>query len=181
MSQSPDRPLRSIRSAPFDAPEHRRARGPDGRPLCRWCGVQVPKGRQTFCGQDCVDAFLVARAGGEARRRVEKRDRGLCQRCGLKTARIEQLLRKSDPGRRRIMWQHLVRRGFKRLQSLWEMDHIVPVVDGGGSCGLENLRTLCVPCHKNETALLAARRAAERRAGGTRDLFGGQSASRPGL
>lgn len=39
---------------------------------------------------------------------------------------------------------------------LWEMDHIVPVVDGGGACGLENLRTLCLPCHNKESARLAA-------------------------
>jgi 5-methylcytosine-specific restriction endonuclease McrA len=36
-------------------------------------------------------------------------------------------------------------------------------VEGGGGCGLENYRTLCRPCHKDETAKLAARRARERR------------------
>lgn len=42
----------------------------------------------------------------------------------------------------------------------WDADHIVPVVEGGGLCGLENYRTLCHPCHKSETKALAARRAA---------------------
>jgi 5-methylcytosine-specific restriction enzyme A len=36
----------------------------------------------------------------------------------------------------------------------WEMDHITPVVLGGGLCGLDNLRTLCVACHKGFTASL---------------------------
>lgn len=45
----------------------------------------------------------------------------------------------------------------------WDADHIVPVVEGGGECDLENFRTLCHPCHKQVTAELAARRAAERR------------------
>jgi 5-methylcytosine-specific restriction enzyme A len=45
----------------------------------------------------------------------------------------------------------------------WDMDHVVPVVEGGGSCGLDNLRTLCRPCHKRVTAELAARRAAARK------------------
>lgn len=45
----------------------------------------------------------------------------------------------------------------------WEMDHIVPVVEGGHNCGLENYRTLCIPCHKRVSAELAARRARERR------------------
>jgi hypothetical protein len=44
----------------------------------------------------------------------------------------------------------------------WECDHIVPRVKGGKDC-MENLRVLCVPCHKGETAALAARLAACRR------------------
>lgn len=30
----------------------------------------------------------------------------------------------------------------------WHADHIRPVYKGGGLCHLENLRTLCVPCHQ---------------------------------
>ncbi len=45
----------------------------------------------------------------------------------------------------------------------WDADHIVPVVEGGGLCGLENYRTLCHPCHKRVTAELAARRAKNKR------------------
>lgn len=45
----------------------------------------------------------------------------------------------------------------------WEMDHVVPVVEGGGECGLDNLRTLCIPCHRRNTAELARRRAETRR------------------
>jgi len=43
-------------------------------------------------------------------------------------------------------------------RSLWQADHIVPVVEGGGGCGLDNLRTLCTRCHKTATAGLAKRR-----------------------
>lgn len=45
----------------------------------------------------------------------------------------------------------------------WEADHIIPVVEGGGECGLENYRTLCLPCHRKATAALAARRAQQRK------------------
>ncbi len=30
----------------------------------------------------------------------------------------------------------------------WEVDHVVPVVEGGGECGLDNLRTLCRPARR---------------------------------
>lgn len=37
---------------------------------------------------------------------------------------------------------------------LCEIDHVVPVAEGGGGCGLENLRTLCRRCHRIESAAL---------------------------
>ena len=41
---------------------------------------------------------------------------------------------------------------------LWDADHIIPVVKGGGQCGLDNLRTLCIKCHKNETKILNSKK-----------------------
>lgn len=43
-----------------------------------------------------------------------------------------------------------------------EIDHIIPVIEGGGCCGLDNLRTLCLACHRRQTAGLAKRRSEER-------------------
>lgn len=67
-------------------------------------------------------------------------------------------------------WHGLVKRRDKGVCALcrrfsypYEIDHIVPVVEGGGCCGLPNLRTLCFPCHKQVTKALAGRRAAARR------------------
>lgn len=58
----------------------------------------------------------------------------------------------------------LEERGYNRTAvaqngHLWEADHVVAVVEGGGACGMENLQTLCNPCHRIATAELAARRA----------------------
>jgi 5-methylcytosine-specific restriction endonuclease McrA len=39
----------------------------------------------------------------------------------------------------------------------WQADHIFAVAEGGGSTGLDNLRTLCTPCHSAETEQLLAR------------------------
>jgi len=48
-------------------------------------------------------------------------------------------------------------------ENLWDADHIVPVAEGGGECSLENLRTLCIWCHHNETARLRRRLSQKRR------------------
>lgn len=69
-------------------------------------------------------------------------------------------------------WLHMllrlrmpVCRPYGRVRSLYEIDHIVPVCEGGTSDD-RNLRVLCVPCHKAETRKLAARRAARARTEG---------------
>ena len=36
---------------------------------------------------------------------------------------------------------------WKAKKVWWEADHIVPVAEGGGCCGLEGYRTLCFDCH----------------------------------
>lgn len=63
--------------------------------------------------------------------------------------------------------QYLRHQVWKRDQGLcakchlttddWQADHIVPVAEGGGSCGMQNLRTLCLPCHHQETRALMRR------------------------
>lgn len=52
----------------------------------------------------------------------------------------------------------------KHRSRFWDIDHIVPVVQGGGSVGPEGLQTLCLKCHNSKTAELAAKRAAARKA-----------------
>jgi 5-methylcytosine-specific restriction endonuclease McrA len=55
----------------------------------------------------------------------------------------------------------------RRRQNLdrrfWEADHTVPVVEGGGSCDLSNIRTVCSTCHRGETAKLRKRLSEARR------------------
>ncbi|MBW2274640.1 MAG: HNH endonuclease [Deltaproteobacteria bacterium] len=55
--------------------------------------------------------------------------------------------------------RELRRLGFKPRKSLWELDHIVPLIDGG-SHDLENLQTLCTPCHVKKTSEEARLRSA---------------------
>ena len=100
-------------------------KGEHGRACCRKCGEEVPKGRRTVCGQDCVDLWLLDRNPGYNRRRVYARDHGVCALCGA-------------------------------AKGYWEMDHTLPLAEGGENT-MENFRTLCVPCHKVETAGLKRR------------------------
>ena len=134
---------------------------------CTWCGAVVPAGRRTWCSKECVEAFRLEHDWQHIRRRVHERDGGICAVCGADCDRINRLAR-TLRWRDREAYRYL--RDFYRTIghhdvfyfSQWQADHIVERVRGGGH-ELENLRTLCLECHKRETARLAAERAQERR------------------
>jgi len=142
---------------------------------CTWCNKQSSR---RWCGQACREEGYVR--AGFVRGPVEVRDRGVCAICGLDTlavqSRIKQLDRKArgvwNPvtGHRRkfcFSWQRIrnlsSRIGIYHTGTPYEIDHVIPVVEGGGCCGIDNLRTLCRRCHKSETKELARRRATRSR------------------
>jgi len=146
--------------------EHRRpeiAFSDAPRGTCRWCGEAIlylegPKQGEVNLRRrwhpDCVEVYN-ATDPREARRRVRKRDRGRCADCALDTYPLRRKIRGMGRGATR----ELRRLGFKPRKSLWELDHIVPLIDGG-SHDLENLQTLCTPCHVKKTSEEARLRSA---------------------
>ncbi len=123
------------------------------RGVCRWCASPVPQGRFTFCGPECVHQWKLRTDPGYLREQVFARDHGVCARCGTDTEALRRDKRKLD---------FIARRRFEKewgsRRNLWDADHIVPVVEGGGECDLSNMRTLCLKCHREETAALRRRR-----------------------
>ena len=131
-------------------------RGASGRPLCRWCTTEVPKGRRTFCTDACVHAWKLRTNPGYLREKVFARDRGVCAECGADTVALRRDMRKLDyAARRQFLKLWKLREGSRK--SLWDADHIVPVAEGGGQCDLNSMRTLCLLCHRNATAALRLR------------------------
>ena len=132
------------------------ALGPNNRPLCRWCNLEIPPRRRTFCSDFCVHEWRLRTDPGYLREQVFERDKGICALCQTDTHRAFLELKKS---RGTFKLKLLDRWGLKKLnrKSLWDADHIVPVVEGGGECDLANIRTLCLPCHKQETEKLRRR------------------------
>jgi 5-methylcytosine-specific restriction endonuclease McrA len=108
----------------------------------RWCLVckaVLPAQRLRVCGPTCAAARRRRKKRGrgssrQLRRRVYRRDGGVCALCGASCG-----------------------------PSSWQADHIIPIADGGAARDLRNVRTLCIPCHRRETARWrAARRWLER-------------------
>lgn len=155
---------------------------------CRWCGGPVPKGRRSWCGAACVNDYMIRSSPAIAAKLVYQRDRGVCALCGvdaiaLRRAAVAELKLAKVADRSNWHWRYAelhrlvvwfegrdydVRvQGWNErcsIPALWQADHIVPVSEGGGGCGLENYRTLCLWCHAAETGKLRRRlnrRAAE--------------------
>ena len=133
------------------------------RATCRWCGEAIVHLEGTLEGKpdrrrrwhpECVDAYN-ATDPRELRRRVRGRDRGRCAVCRLDTYELKRRMKG------RGMWSKLCAKGFVKRRSLWELDHIVPLIDSGGH-DLTNLQTLCVPCHREKTARESRERASRR-------------------
>ncbi len=99
------------------------------------------------------------------RRRVYQRDHGICTACGCDTEQTHGVfwqalghLQGLVGFRADSLWYDLVKlAGFTpQRASWWEADHTHPLSEGGADT-LENLRTLCLPCHRQETKRLRKR------------------------
>jgi 5-methylcytosine-specific restriction endonuclease McrA len=90
---------------------------------------------------------------------VFERDGGVCALCGLNTHKLRRRIMRLPFAQRMREIRALQERGVvhRRRKSWWEADHILAVVEGGDS-NLDNLRTLCIPCHREVTRGLRARR-----------------------
>ena len=129
----------------------------EGLPCCRWCNKGVKKPRRTICSPECEHELKLRISGRYMRDCVYLRDKGICKLCSIDTKVIaSDALKLDEDEREKFLSEYSIskkRKIWKRKHGggLWDADHIIPVKDGGGLCGLDNMRTLCIKCHKKVT------------------------------
>jgi 5-methylcytosine-specific restriction endonuclease McrA len=133
------------------------AKTENGFTCCRWCNCDVKPPRRTICSKECEHELKLRINGRYLRDCVYKRDKGICSMCNTDTKNIAKTaLSLNETDRNEFLKSHnisLKRKIWikKHGGGLWDADHIIPVKDGGGLCGLDNMRTLCIACHKKVT------------------------------
>ncbi|QDZ20471.1 SNF2-like DNA helicase [Chloropicon primus] len=162
-----------------------------GPTACREAGdvLYITSKRDLYCSSTCYDRASLSSSSSYVRRKLREIEKGVCQTCSLDCIKLVGALRAVKPKgksaldlkeaveeRRKILYAYsetFSRRGFGALRerllmqpiegNAWQADHVVAVFQGGGCAGLDNMRTLCVCCHKEVTAEQAKLRARERR------------------
>lgn len=127
--------------------------------MCRWCKGAVSGRRRTFCSDACVHEWRLRSSTSYLRECVFERDAGVCALCRMDTHRLRKRIMRLPFAQRMREIRSMQDQGVihKRRKSWWEADHILAVVEGGDS-SLENMRTLCIPCHRADTRQLAMKR-----------------------
>lgn len=138
-------------------PKNKMEKTEDGLIKCRWCKQGVKPPRRTLCSEECAHQIKLRSSGAYLRYCVYKRDRGICSLCQTDTKLIaRKALTLFGEQRANYLKEHDIslKRKIKKRKNgggLWDADHIIPVQEGGGTCGLDNIRTLCISCHKKVT------------------------------
>lgn len=144
--------------------------GIHGRRLCRFCRKEVPENRKTFCSNECVHEWKLRSNVKYLRKFVYERDLGICSVCNLDTRyqkieienrRRESIRKFGNIKKDSLYLEFLKSQGitvYESEKTLWQADHVKPVILGGGECGLDNIRTVCIKCHKFLTKQLNSER-----------------------
>lgn len=149
-----------------------------GFPKCRVCKTVLPKASRRICSTACRQTYEILTNPSYARALVERRDKGVCARCKIDTQKLRRVyfvlvkraffrlykdknyyfteqVAKSVSGyifKHSPLLQNFIEKyqWFDYNRHSWECDHVHPVYKGGLGT-LDNLQTLCVPCHKQKT------------------------------
>jgi len=136
---------------------------------CAYCGGELSRAsrakevQSTYCSRECVENGRLKRGGMYSSSRIREQvfalEGGICSLCGINAYALYTRILALQPAERlnalcNANWR--LPKSAEALERLlqdpkegdfWNADHINAVKEGGGGCNLDNLRTICVPCH----------------------------------
>lgn len=148
----------------------------NGYRSCRVCKDRLTDKRRRVCSNCAPEYNAIPDSWAEARDMVFQRDKGICAVCGRDTEALLRVLEATRPDPQRPIYSEYVfppwewearalriEWGFRERGVLWDCDHANPVSIHGPAKTIDELRTLCTPCHRRVTVSQATDRAVRRR------------------
>mgnify|MGYP001616207568 FL=1 len=135
-------------------------RDAEGKRMCRCgCGQRPIPPMQNYYNHEHRERFRLRYDQGYVRLMVERRDHGICHDCGFDCRELEGIANFNldracqIQGCRKLIQHRLMLRGFNVFAiSYWDAHHVIEWTQGGADLGLDNVITLCHPCHKKRHA-----------------------------
>lgn len=109
--------------------------------LCKWCMEKVDNTRKKYCSKNCKDsawAFFYPQKYGY--KYLSERQGGRCAHCNYC---FEDRLKKVVYGSHGEKYER---------DDMGDVDHIIPIHQGGEILGIENHQLLCRECHLKKSA-----------------------------
>ncbi|KAH9519017.1 Swi SNF matrix associated, actin dependent regulator of chromatin [Bulinus truncatus] len=138
-----------------------------------------------LCSHACMDKYWTITKASYCRDQIYEIEQGVCRLCQFDADKLYSRIKATQGVKARLnLINNSPYAGFTAKQrqkmvenpqagQFWHVDHITPVWQGGGMCDLDNLRTLCTPCHLRITQKQAGERASIKKLSGacnTRDI-----------
>jgi 5-methylcytosine-specific restriction protein A len=130
---------------------------------CRLCGALLQGKRTSWCSKKCFEEAwlqIQIKRGSSKHMRIalKRRDNEICAKCGRDCKLVKRVmdrvgssvLKYQFKGNLHPYFYVLQAVGFEPFKTTWNADHIREVRHGG-THDLDNLQTLCLPCHKEKT------------------------------
>ncbi len=167
---------------PFDE------RNKAGERICIMCGKALTGRQERWCGDNECSRLVWIRSGdqGAMRRYLEGKEKGICQECGMDCGLLKCVVdwvvrNESEKETSGSCFDGMTLKGLRDINVpikitsastyvTWEADHIIPLAEGG-THHEDNIQTLCIRCHKKDTAELHRRLAEKRKKRGQLKLF----------
>ncbi|XP_074644008.1 uncharacterized protein LOC141900831 [Tubulanus polymorphus] len=157
-----------------------------GVPLCINCqkpneAIQINNNPEEyawhtrFCSKQCSEQHWVKTSREYGRKIIYEVEQGICQICKFNAEQFFTQIKVTKDLERRAQLikdspynilkpevkDRMVTKPYRG--QFWHVDHIKAVMDGGGQCDIDNLRTLCVLCHQKVTSSQKRQQAINRR------------------
>lgn len=121
-----------------------------------------------FCNGNCRKEYFIRKSSTSIRRLIYERDEGICASCNLDTKEMMREIERMKYVSLEDKIEYFIKKNPNLIQYtsqlkriildpkgtegyLWQADHILPVMKGGGIASFDNLQTLCIFCHLEKT------------------------------